>query len=279
MARLAWNAYGKAAVHLSKVERIGERHAFHELTVAIRLVGDFSEAHTAGINANILPTDTMKNTVYALAREGPVDPPEVFAERLGRRFLAASPYTRSAIVTVTTTGWERAAVGGLPHEHAFVRGPSERRLATVTVRPGVELVEAGLTGLGLLKTTGSAFSGYLVDEYTTLPETRERVLATEVEATWRYTTTPSDWSAAWHAVRAALIETFATHESESVQQTLYAMGEAALAACADAAEIRLVLPNQHHLLVDLSAFGLDNPNMVFVSTREPFGRIEAVIER
>lgn len=279
MTRLAWNTYGKSAVHLSKVERLGGRHSFHELTVSVQLEGEFTEAHTRGENARILPTDTMKNTVYALAREGPVDPPEAFAERLGRRFLAASPHASQALVSAEVTGWERAAVGGLPHDSAFVLGTAERRATVVRVTPGAVRVEAGLRGLGLLKTSGSAFAGFLADEYTTLVETRDRLFATEVDARWSYSGTPSDWTTAWRALRTALIETFAVHQSESVQQTLYAMGEAALAACREVDEIRLILPNQHHLLADLSPFGLDNPNVVFVPTREPYGRIEAVVAR
>jgi urate oxidase len=277
--RLAWSAYGKAAVRLVKVDRGAARHELHDLTVEVQLQGNFGPTHTSGDNSQVLPTDTMKNAVYALARRGPVDPPEEFGERLARHFLGACPAARRAVVEIAVNRWDRASVSDAPHDHTFVRGPAERRLATVTVdQTGVE-VEAGLEGMGLLKTTGSGFAGFLRDAYTTLEETDDRILATDVEARWKYVRPPRDYTGAWSAVRASLLETFARHQSASVQHTLYAMGEAALARCGEIGEIRLILPNRHHLLVDLAPFGLDNPNEIFVATREPYGRIEAVIVR
>ncbi len=174
--RLAWNGYGKAAVRLVKVDRGAARHELHDLTVDVQLQGDFGPTHTVGDNSEVLPTDTMKNTVYALARQGPVDPPEEFGERLARHFLAACPAARRAVVGITVNRWDRASVGHAPHDHAFVRGPAEGRLATVTVDDQGVGVEAGIQGLGLLKTTGSAFTGFLRDEYTTLRETDDRIL-------------------------------------------------------------------------------------------------------
>ncbi|MGH7579254.1 MAG: factor-independent urate hydroxylase [Gemmatimonadales bacterium] len=277
--RLAWNGYGKAGVHLVKVDRHGPRHQLHDLTVDARLEGKFDEAHTAGDNTRVLPTDTIKNTVYALARQGPVDPPEEFGERLGRHFLRACPAAHSAVLSLVVHRWDRASVDGAAHEHAFTRGPAERRLATVTVGQTGVRVEAGLDGLGLLKTAGSGFSGFLRDEYTTLKETDDRILATDLEARWEYARRPEDYGAAWDAIRAALVETFAGHSSASVQHTMYAMGQAALARCGEMDRIRLVLPNRHHLLVDLAPFGMENPNEIFVATREPYGLIEAVVAR
>jgi urate oxidase len=277
--RLVWNGYGKAAVRLVKVERGDERHELYDCTVDVQLQGRFEPAHTAGDNSAVLPTDTMKNTVYALARGGPVDPPEEFGQRLAGHFLRACPSAERAVISLAVHRWERVPVGGAPHPHGFARGPAERRLAIVTVDEGGTAVEAGLDGLGLLKTTGSGFSGFLRDAYTTLRDTDDRIMASDVEARWKYARPPRDYGAAWREVRAALIETFAQHQSASVQHTLYAMGEAALAACAQIGEIRLVLPNRHHLLVDLAPLGMDNPNVVFVATGEPYGLIEAVISR
>lgn len=277
--RLAWNGYGKAEVRLVKVDRRGARHQLHDLTVDVQLQGEFGDTHTMGDNARVLPTDTMKNTVYALARQGPVDPPEEFAERLARHFLGACPAARQAVLSLAVHRWDRATVDGSEHDHTFVRGTAERRLATVTLEQGDARVEAGVDGLGLLKTTASRFAGFLRDRYTTLKETEDRILATDLEARWQYTRRPQDYGAAWSAVRTALVETFAGHSSDSVQHTLYAMGEAALARCREIDQIRLVLPNRHHLLVDLTPFGLENPNEVFVATREPYGRIEAVVAR
>jgi urate oxidase len=277
--RLAWNAYGKAAVRLVKVDRRAVAHELHDLTVEVQLQGEFGPAHTAGDNAQVLPTDTMKNTVYALARQGPVDPPEEFGERLARHFLGACPAARRAVLALAVHRWDRTGARDEPDPHAFVRGPAERRLATVTMDETGVAVEAGLDGLGLLKTTGSGFAGFLRDAFTTLNETDDRILATDVEARWRYAAPLQDYTAAWNAVRASLVETFARQQSASVQHTLYAMAEAALARRGEISEIRLVLPNRHHLPVDLAPFGLDNPNEIFVATREPYGRIEAVIAR
>jgi urate oxidase len=277
--RLAWNAYGKAAVRLVKVDRRAVGHELHDLTVGVQLQGDFGTAHTGGDNSQVLPTDTMKNTVYALARQGPVDPPEEFGERLARHFLDACPAARRAVLALTVHRWDRVGADDKPDPHAFVRGPAERRLATVTMDETGVAVEAGLDGLGLLKTTGSGFAGFLRDAFTTLNETDDRIPATDVEAHWRYAGPLEDYTAAWNAVRTSLVETFAQHQSASVQHTLYAMGEAALARRGEISEIRLVLPNRHHLLVDLGPFGLDNPNEIFVATQEPYGRIEAVITR
>jgi urate oxidase len=277
--RLAWNGYGKAEVRLVKVDRAGARHQLHDLTVDIQLQGEFGDTHITGDNARVLPTDTMKNAVYALARQGPVDPPEEFGERLARHFLGACPAARRAVIALAVHRWSRATLNGADHDHAFVRGTAERRLATVTVDQGDAKVEAGLDGLGLLKTTESRFTGFLRDQYTTLKETDDRILATDLETRWTYARRPADYGATWSAIRTALLETFAAHSSDSVQQTLYAMGEAALARCREIDQIRLLLPNRHHLLVDLAPFGLENPNEVFVATREPYGRIEAVVAR
>jgi urate oxidase len=278
-SRLVWNGYGKAAVRLVKVDRDATRHELHDLTVEVQLQGRFGPAHTAGDNTQVLPTDTMKNAVYALAREGPVDPPEEFGARLARHFLGSCAAAERAVVGVAVHRWERVSVAGAAAEHAFTRGSAERRLATATA-DGIGIqVEAGLDRLGLIRTTGSAFTGFLRDGHTTLKETDDRILATDVEARWKYSRPPRDYGGVWAAARAALIETFARHQSASVQHTLYAMGEAVLARCAEIGEIRLVLPNRHHLLVDLSPFGLENPNQIFVATAEPYGRIEAVIGR
>ena len=278
-ARLAWNGYGKAAVRLVKVARTESRHDLSDLTVEVQLQGEFAATHACGDNSAVLPTDTMKNTVYALASTTPVDPPEAFGLTLARHFLGTCPAADRAVVRLEAHGWDRVNVGATPHDHTFRRTSAERRIAEVSAERGTESVSAGIEALALLKTTGSGFEGFLRDQYTTLRETADRILATEVSARWRYDRHPADWSAAWVAARDALLETFAGTHSRSVQETLFAMGAAALAACREIAEIRLILPNQHHLPVDLSAFGLRNANEIFVATREPYGRIEGVVVR
>ena len=277
---VASDNYGKSAVRLVKVVRDGPRHTLHDLTVDVRVEGDFQAAHLDGDNAAVLPTDTMKNTVYALARTHDVDPPERFCGVIGAHILESSRNASRVTVEIARHGWARIAVGGRPHDTAFERGSAEARVASVTtLRGGPSLTEAGVRDLIALRTAGSAFAGFPRDEFTTLRETRDRVFATTISARWRYRAGAASHNTAFVAIRRALVEMFATHASESVQHTLYAMGEAALGACADIEEIRLSMPNKHHLLVDLAAFGLENPNEIFVATTEPFGLIEATLSR
>ena len=279
-AALVADHYGKSAVRLVKVVREGTHHHLHDFTVDVRCEGDFAAAHVAGDNAAVLPTDTMKNTVYALALQHDVDPPEAFAAAIVTHLLGASRAATRASVEIAKHAWSRIDVGGRPHDSAFEHGSAEDRIACIsTERSGATVVEAGVRGLVVLRTAGSAFSGFPRDRHTTLKETRDRVFATAISARWRYSGTVPDFNAAFSAARTALTETFATHPSESVQHTLHAMGDAALAACPAMEEIRLSLPNRHHLLVDLSPFGLDNPNEIFVATAEPYGLIEATLRR
>lgn len=279
-AQLAGDSYGKSAIRLLKLVRDGARHAVHDLTVDIRFEGDFAAAHLRGENAAVLPTDTMKNTVYALARQHDVDPPEGFAARVAAQLLDAAPSASRVTAEIAAHAWERIVVAGRPHDSAFEHGSAERRIAAVAcVRGGEPTIEAGVRELLLLRTAGSAFSGFLRDQYTTLKDTRDRVFSTAVSARWRYSAGEVEFNAAFAAVREALLGTFATHPSESVQHTLFAMGEAALDARRELAEIHLSLPNRHHLLADLTPFGLDNPNVIFVPITEPFGLIEATLHR
>ena len=278
---LSANRYGKSAVRLFKVVRTtGGLHEICDLTVDVSLSGDFAAAHVAGDNSAVLPTDTMKNTVYAKAREHDLGTPEEFALLLCRHFLQAAPPASCASVVVRQHGWERLERGGRPHEHAFRRGGEERRVARVTVhRTGAASVAAGIEDLVVLKSAHSAFAGYPKDRYTTLRETSDRILATSMTVTWQYRDGSRDYRRQFGDVEQCLLETFAGHESASVQHTLYAMGAAVLERCRDVEEISLVMPNRHHLLADLAPFGLDNPNVIFVPTDAPFGLIEATLRR
>ena len=272
-ARLTSNAYGKAAIRLVKLVREESRHRIHDCTVQVRLEGRFESAHTEGINTDVLPTDTMKNTVFALARDATLDEPERFAHMVGRHFLDTAAAADRVTVELLLHRWDRAG------PHGFTRGPDEVRIASVAAtREGVE-IEAGLAGLGLLKTAGSSFEGFPRDRFTTLRDTDDRIFATDLSARWRYADFPSSCDAAWDQVRSALIESFTAHESRSVQHTLYAMGEAALAACPELLEIDLTMPNRHHLLVDLTPFGLENRQEIFLATTEPHGLIRGTVAR
>ena len=277
---LADNSYGKSAVRLLKVERTGEHHVIRDLSVDIALSGQFVAAHTDGDNSLVLPTDTMKNTVYAKARELTLGTPEQFGVVLANHFLNASAAANSARVTVKEHGWNRLKVADVPHDHAFERGSGELRVARVSIERGEQpIVIAGIEELLVLKSGRSAFSGYPRDKYTTLRETDDRILATSISTHWRYRDGTTVFAELFDSVRRILLETFAHHDSKSVQHTLYAMGESVLKHIDAVNEISITMPNKHHLLVDLAAVGLDNPNEIFVPTSEPYGLIEATLKR
>jgi urate oxidase len=273
------NSYGKSGIRLVKVTRKPNRHELVDLTIAVRLEGEFAAAHVSGDNARVLPTDTMKNTVYALAADHALDSAESFGLHLAAHFLAGGSDVSRVTVTLTEHLWEPLPVRGQPHPHSFRRVGPERRTAAVSAERGQTTVEAGTEGLLLLKSAGSAFSGFRRDPLTTLSETRDRIFATSVAASWRYTETDINYRLLRAAVRETLLETFAEHASESVQHTLNAIGEAVLSRHPEVAKIRLSLPNKHHLPVDLRPFGLQNRNEVFVATEEPYGLIEGTLTR
>ncbi|MBW8766598.1 MAG: urate oxidase [Geodermatophilales bacterium] len=280
---LGRNQYGKAEVRVVAVDRSTSRHELVDLNVSSALRGDFTAAHTAGDNAHVLTTDAQKNTVFAFARDG-IGTPEAFGLRLARHFAGSYDWITGARVAVESYAWERIPVGGRPHDHSFRRVGGEVRTAVVTVDGTDAHVLAGLTDLVVLKTTGSEFWGFPRDRFTTLAETRDRILATAVTARWRYTGTDLDFDACYAGIRAALLETFAATHSLALQQTLFAMGEAVLQQFGDVAEIRLSMPNRHHFLQDLSAFGLDNAPggdgaVVYHADDRPYGLIEGSVQR
>jgi urate oxidase len=274
---LIWNRYGKSRIRLVKVRRARDPHEIVDLTIDVQLEGAFDAVYVDGDNSGCLATDTMKNTVYALARQDAIVHVEAFLQHLADYF-SAKPGVSRATISAAENRWDRLSAAGRPHPHAFAQAGGEQWTSVVTRdRDGTAIV-SGLTGLVILKTTNSGFSGFPRDQYTTLPETEDRILATSLTASWTYRAGVSDFGVR-DRIRASLVETFAVHQSKSVQHTLYAMGEAALAACADITDITLTMPNRHHLLVDLKPFGLDNPNEIFVATDQPFGLIEATLKR
>jgi urate oxidase len=278
-ATIAANEYGKQSVRLVKVTRAGTRHSIKDFEVGIRLEGRFDEVYRAGDNRPVLPTDTMKNTVYALAAQMDVNHPEQFATTLADHFLEVTAAATTATVEIVEHPWSRIEVGGRVHDSAFIRPSVERRIATVSGGRNALITEAGIDQLTVMKTSRSAFAGFKRDRYTTLKETTDRLFATAIDARWRYDRGATSFGTRWHAVRRLLLEAFAEHDSKSVQHTLYAMGEVVLNECADIVEIRLSMPNKHHLLVDLGPFGLENENEIFVATSEPYGLISAVLRR
>ncbi len=270
---LGANEYGKAGTRLVWVHRDGGRHALRDLNVSVALRGDLDAAYLAGDNATVLPTDSMKNTVFAFAKRHGVAHIEEFGLRLARHFVDSLPSIDAARVSIEEYGWTRLG------PHSFAREGGEIRTAVTTYDGRNSWVVGGLKNLVLLNSTDSEFRGYVKDEYTTLPETRDRILATAVSATWRFGESPDDWSDSHAGMRAALIEAFVDTYSASLQQTLYQMGLRVLEKRPEVVEVRLILPNKHHLLVDLTPFGLDNPNEVFVAADRPYGVIEGTALR
>ena len=286
--RVATQSYGKSRVRLSHIHRDGDRHEFIELCCTIKLTGDFDAAYTGADNSLVVPTDTMKNTVYALAGRHGVRSAETFARRLASHFVDSYSQVRAAAITVEQSPWRRMGFSGEPHPHAFRSGGGEINTVSVSVHddpsaPGplgrLVAQTCGLKGLKVLKTTGSAFTKFHTDDLTTLQPVDDRIFATTIEAVWDCPDPDADWPAIRETVRQQLLTVFANEHSESVQHTLYSMGEATLAACPQINAITLSMPNQHHLLVNLEPFDLDNPNRVFVPTDEPFGDISATIVR
>ena len=278
--KIIHNNYGKARVRLMKVARQGERHELQNLTVKIAFEGDFTEVHKTGDNSLVLPTDTMKNTVYTLSQQTQeIEEIEVFAMRLADYFLTSNPQVTRTIIEIEEHNWTRIAVGGEPHEHSFIKGGDEKRTAIISAARDGATVESGIEDLIVLKTTCSGFVGYIKDQYTTLPETTDRIFATSIKAVWRYANADAATGDAWRNVRQTILETFAEHDSLSVQHTLYAMGEAVLEKFSDITEIAFSLPNIHCLPVDFTRFGLENDNRIFVPTDEPHGLIEARLSR
>jgi urate oxidase len=279
-ATLGDHGYGKSEVRLVRVTRTPGRHELRDLTVDVGLRGDFRAAHVDGDNRDLLATDTLRNVVYAFAREHGVEEPETFGRALAEHFVAAGPTVAEARVDIAEHPWSRLSLDGREHDHAFQRGQGGTRLATVSAdAAGDVAIEAGIDDLLVLKTTASGWENFVRDRYTTLPETDDRILATIVTARWTYEGGELDYGALWSGVRDTLLEAFADHYSPSVQFTLHRMGAAVIERHREVARIHLSLPNRHHLLVDLSPFGLDNPNEVFHATTEPYGLIEGTVER
>lgn len=280
---LGAHQYGKAETRVVRIYRDAAQHQIRDLNVSTSLRGDFADAYLYGDQASVLPTDTQKNTAYAFALERGVTEIESYALALARHFADEIEPVHSARVDVDEYQWERVKVAGEDHPHAFVRAGQEARTTSVTVEGRGQdqraWVLSGLRDLVLLKSTGSEFTGFLRDRYTTLAETQDRVLATSLTARWRHVRPEADWDAVHASVREVLISQFATVHSLALQQSLWEMGKAVLARHEEIAEIRLSAPNKHHFLVDLSPFGLANRGEVFHADDRPYGLIQCAVQR
>jgi len=263
-----------------RVRRGQKAHELREWMVEVLLEGDFETCFTEGDNSKILPTDTMKNTVYSLARDSSAECIEDFAKEMIEFLLSRNPQVSAAEIRIVEAAWDHLKVRGTVHPTTFVQTGGDRQTTSVGKQRGKELsVVSGLENLVILKTAGSAFEGYIKDSLTTLPETKDRLFGTALCAKWTYNSQNLDFTALRTKTRESLLAAFAGHQSKSVQHTLHEMAKQALTAVPELSEIELAMPNKHCLLVDLSRFGQDNPNEIFVPTEEPHGQIEARICR
>jgi urate oxidase len=276
--RLGEHRYGEFDIRVLKLNRRGDRHELRDLTIDVSFEGDFEASHTDGDNARILPTHTMRNTVYAIARDHAAGDIEKFALALSQHFVQQNAAPLTVQVDVAEEPWARVAIGGRPHGSSFARTTAERRTTHVLRSAGDLLVESGIAGLRLAKTRHSAFEGFIRDRFTTLPESGDRLLAAELNASWRYGWNEVPFGTQWQQVRQTLLEAFAEHDSRSLQHTLYAMAHAVLDQCPPVTEIRLRMPAFHPVLVDLTPFSMENTE-VYVLEEAPHAEIEAVVSR
>jgi urate oxidase len=277
--KISHNTYGKGHVRVLRVRRDGPHHDITEATVQVMLEGGFDRAFSEADNSMVVPTDTVKNTVHALAREHLGPAIETFGLALGRHFLKRYGQVSRVTVLIEETSWQRMSIEGKPHPHSFVGQGSSRPAAKVICTRNSEAVESGIADLPILKSTGSGFVGYPKCEFTTLPETTDRILSTKFNGHWTYGRFPADFTKTNAAVLDAMLKVFAQNYSPSVQATIHEMAEAAFAAVPEISRITLALPNKHYLPINLKPFGLENHNEIFLPTDEPHGQIEATLTR
>jgi len=279
MAKLTGHRYGKARVRVMKILREGPVHTLKDIEVAAYLKGDFASSYTSGDNSKVVATDTIKNTINVFAKQYLGEEIERFGLVLGEHFLTRYEQVHEAEIQILERPWKRLAVNGEPHPHSFAAGSDARMFACVNCSKTAKTVRSGIRNLVILKSSGSGFENYPKDEFTTLPETADRILATSFSATWTFKEQPDHYTRANECILEAMLKVFANSYSPSAQTTLFQMGEAALAACRKISQLDLAMPNKHYLLISLAPFGLENKNEVFVPTDEPHGDITATIAR
>lgn len=273
------NSYGKHAVNLSKITRHAGYHEFRQISVDTLLEGEFESAYLHGDNSKVLATDTQKNIIYALAKEHFSSSTEVFGLYLADYFVHNHDSIAKASIEITEHQWTRMLFGETAHQHAYISQGNEKHSTTIVQDASGRHIWSGIRNLLILKTTDSGFEGFIRDKYTTLKETSDRILSTQCDVSWLWTSAEADFGSLYAQIRTTLLQAFAFHKSLSVQQTLYAMGEAVLEQYEDVHEIQLVMPNKHHIPFNLEQFGMENNNEIFVATDEPYGYITGTVKR
>ncbi len=276
---LVQNAYGKSKVRLTKVTRSEDRHIFKEICVDIQLQGDFERTYTVGDNSQVVATDSMKNLVYVLASNHPLEDIESFGKSLAEHILTTYKHVRSVDVRLVEELWHRILVDGKPHAHAFFGAGTEKRVAEIKATQQSIEIKSGIEALKLVKTTDSEFWGFIRDKHTTLPDVKDRIFGTSVSVHWLYLSGNPDFQKAYDTVRNVVLECFATHRSLAVQHTMNEIGQVALARVPDIREISIVMPNEHRIPFNLEPFALENKNEIFITTDQPYGLISATLKR
>ncbi len=281
--RLTYNTYGKSEVRVVKLIKHKTYHEFREVTVEVLLEGDFEAAHVKGDNRQVLPTDTVKNTIFILAKDHLTDTIEEFGMFVADYFLNKNEQVEKVSVEIYESLWNRIPVEKnkrtTQHPHAYMAGSSELWTCAIQHTKDETVVTSGLEDLRILKTTNSGFSKFYKDDYTTLKDADDRIFSTRLSSNWTYASNKIDFTKHRENIRQALLTSFADHKSKSVQHTLYAMGKAALKASKQIPAIYISMPNVHNLLVNFEPFGLENNNEIFIGTSDPYGQIEGVIAR
>jgi urate oxidase len=273
------NRYGKGRVRVMRIHREGGRHEVSQLNVKAMLEGDFAPAFTSADNSTSVSTDTIKNVVNVVARENTGLCTEEFCQVLAKKYLDLYPQAVSAAITAHETKWSRLSFGGEPHPHSFILDSNGKPFVEVAATRDRSTMASGIDGFTFMKSTQSGWENYFKDRYTTLPPTNDRMCATSMVASWKWSGKPANYPTTNAKILATLLEVFSTTYSSSVQDSLYRMGEAALAAVPEITEISMACPNMHFIPMNLSAFGLNNNNDVFLPTDEPHGQIECTVGR
>ncbi len=274
------HTYGKGRVRVMRIHRDGDYNEVRETSVKMMLDGDFAPSYTDGDNRLVIATDTIKNIAYIVARETLTAGPEAYAQAIAERFLQRYDQVSQVTVSLHETRWTRASFDGKPHPHSFTLDANGKPTVTlVAPRGAAPSVTSGIAGYTFLKSTGSGWVDFVTDDYTILPPTTDRIAATAMDAQWTWLSAPADYEAANALVLSTMLEVFATTYSRGVQDSLYRMGEAALAAVPELATVRMACPNKHYLPTKLEPFGMSSDNTVFIATDEPHGQIECLVGR
>ncbi len=273
------NTYGKGRVRIMRIRRDGDRQDVSQLNVKAMIEGDFARAYTDADNSTSVSTDTIKNVVNIVARENTGLSTEEFCVVLSQKYLETYPQISGVKITAHETKWTRLSIDGTPHPHSFLLDSNGKPFVEVAATRDGMAMSSGIDGFTFMKSTQSGWENFYKDKYSTIQPTADRMCATSMVASWKWTGKPASYTAANKTILDTLLKVFATTYSPSVQNSLYHMGEAALAAVPEISEISMACPNIHFILMNLSAFGMDNNNDVFLPTDDPHGQIECTVGR